>query len=84
MKLFGLAAALLTSTGFIPQIIRGFKTKKLDDVSTVMLLIIIVGTICWTIYGFYINDRIVIAANAFTCATVLLLFAMKYFYAGRG
>ncbi|NQU17613.1 MAG: hypothetical protein HQ564_06050 [Candidatus Saganbacteria bacterium] len=83
MKIFGLIAATLTSTGFLPQIIRGFKTKKLDDVSTVMLIVIIAGTACWTIYGFFIGDLIVIIANAFTCATVILLLLMKYLYKGN-
>ena len=80
MKIFGLIAATLTSTGFIPQIIRGFKTRKLDDVSTVMLLVIIIGTACWTIYGLYIKDWIVVVANTFTCATVVLLLIMKYWF----
>lgn len=81
MKIFGLIAATLTSTGFLPQIVRGFKTKSLDDVSTAMLLVIIIGTACWTVYGFFIGDLIVILANAFTCCTVILLLAMKYYFA---
>ncbi|OGC22202.1 hypothetical protein A2291_01245 [candidate division WOR-1 bacterium RIFOXYB2_FULL_42_35] len=78
MKIVGLIAATLTSSGFLPQIIRGFKTKKLEDVSTLMLLVIIIGTACWTLYGFFIGDLIVVMANTFTCATVVLLLIMKY------
>lgn len=80
MKVFGLIAALLTSSGFIPQILRGFKTRKLDDVSIVMLIVIVFGTACWIVYGISIGDRIIIGANGFTCFTVLLLLLMKYLY----
>lgn len=80
MKIFGLVAAALTSSGFIPQLIRAVKTKKLDDISTIMLLIVIAGTACWIIYGVFINDIIIVAANSFTCTTVILLLWLKYYY----
>ena len=33
VEILGLTAGAVTSMGFIPQLIRGYRTKKLDDVS---------------------------------------------------
>lgn len=76
----GWIAATCTSIGFIPQIIKGFKTKKLDDVSWGMLLITFTGITCWLFYGIVRNDAIIIAANVFTNSTLILLIFMKKLY----
>jgi len=83
-KTIGIFAALLTSTGFIPQIIKAFQTKQLKDLSLIMLLVIFFGTLLWVIYGISINDPIVIAANAFTCMLVAILLVTKKLYNGKG
>ena len=33
LELFGLIAGAVTSMGFLPQLVRGYRTKKLEDVS---------------------------------------------------
>ena len=42
--ILGLLAGAITSTGFIPQLVRGFRTKKLHDVSYFMPVALIAGT----------------------------------------
>lgn len=79
-KIIALMAAFLTSTGFIPQIIKGYQTKHVKDVSLVMLIFTAFGTFFWTIYGFYLADIIIIGANIFTCSSVLMLVFMKFIY----
>ena len=76
----GLSAAILTSSGFLPQIIKGIRTKKLDDVSTGMLLIWILGTALWFCYGWHLEDIIIMGANVFTCACGLAILFMKLSY----
>ena len=83
-KTIGIFAALLTSTGFIPQIIKAIKIKEMKDVSALMLFIIFLGTFLWTIYGLSIKDPIVIGANVLTCSTAGILLVMKKFYNGNG
>ncbi len=82
-KLIALTAACLTSVGFVPQIIKGIKTKKLDDVSTATLLITACGTTLWAIYGYHLGDPIIVGANIFTCSTVILLLAMQVIFRSR-
>ncbi len=79
-KVLGLLAAALTSTGFVPQIFKALKTKHVKDLSVTMLGLTAGGTGLWATYGFFLGDLIIIYANIFTCSTVLLLIAMKFYF----
>lgn len=81
-KIAGLLAALLTSMGFIPQIIKTFMLKETKDLSLIMLVIIATGTFLWIIYGWSIADPIVMGANFITCSTTVTLIMMKKIYNG--
>ena len=63
-KIVGIIAAVCTTSGFIPQIIRGMRTKRLDDISPVMYMLLIFGLSLWLSYGIHIEDMIIIVANA--------------------
>jgi MtN3 and saliva related transmembrane protein len=80
LELFGLIAGAVTSFGFIPQLIKGYKTKKLEDVSYYMPLILAIGMGLWIIYGILIEAFAVIAANIFamSCCVILILMKKKY------
>lgn len=78
--LIGVIAASLTSTGFIPQLIKGLKTKHLKDVSAASLVIMILGTTLWGFYGYHIGDRILIGANIFTSTTITIILFLKFHY----
>jgi MtN3 and saliva related transmembrane protein len=78
--LLGFAAGAITSFGFIPQLIRGYKTKRLDDVSYWMPLVLACGMFLWLIYGILRYDIAIIAANTFGVVCNLLLILMKKWY----
>ena len=79
-KIIGLIAAAFTSTAFLPQIIKGHKTKKMDDVSFIMLFVLIVGISCWIIYGIHLKDWIIILANTVGLSFIVLTLVMKLYY----
>lgn len=79
-ELLGLIAGAVTSLGFIPQLIRGYKTKKLEDVSYYMPAILAVGMSLWLIYGIVIIAFAVIIANAFGIFCCLTLISLKKKY----
>lgn len=81
----GTTAAILTSSGFIPQIIKGIRTKRMRDVSTGMMLIWIAGTVLWFLYGWHLGDKIIMGANIFTssCGVVILLLKYRYDKIGK-
>jgi len=76
-SIIGLSAAVLTSSGFIPQIVKGLRTRRLHDVSTGMLLIWILGTFLWFFYGWHLEDVIIMGANVFTCSCGIAILVMK-------
>ncbi len=73
----GWIAASCTSFGFLPQIAKGLKTKKLEDVSWGMLWVTFTGVTCWLLYGIVKSDIILIIANVFTDSTLVTLILMK-------
>ncbi len=79
-EMVGIAAAVCVSFGWIPQIIKGLQTKKLDDVSLLFVLIVTIGIFLWLLYGLHIQDRIIIAANAvaFCEGVTLVLLKIRY------
>lgn len=60
----GFVAGALTSTSFLPQIVKAWRTKQLADVSPVMCAVMIVGLTLWLAYGLARGDPVLIAANA--------------------
>ena len=76
----GLVAGAVTSMGFIPQLIRGYRTKELDDVSYFMPSILAIGMSLWFLYGFFVQQFPIIVANAFGIGCCIVLLAMKKIY----
>jgi MtN3 and saliva related transmembrane protein len=79
-ELLGLLAGAITSIGFIPQLIRGYRTKKLEDVSYFMPVVLTIGMALWFTYGFLKESLSILAANAFGmgCCIVLLILKKRY------
>ncbi len=78
--IIGIIAALLTTFGFVPQIIKIYKTKSAKDVSIMTLFQFSTGTFLWTLYGIYISDPIIIVANIITFITVIITVILYYRY----
>ena len=64
----------------LPQIIKGIKTKKTDDLSIWLILALIVGLTLWIIYGIGKNDIIIATGNTVSVSfnVVLLFLKIKY------
>jgi len=80
IELIGLIAAVITSIGFLPQLIRGYRTKKLEDISYFMPVVLAIGMTLWFTYGFLIESIAVMVANAFSISCSLVLIIMKKTY----
>ncbi len=70
-------AGALTSTGYIPQIIKGIRTRRLDDVSIIMPAVLGFGMFLWLIYGVARLDYAIIVANIVGAALTTTLVLMK-------
>ena len=76
----GFTAGAVTSVGFIPQLIKGYRTKKLNDISYWMPTVITFGMSLWLLYGIIRNDIAIIIANSFGVMCNVLLLIMKKHY----
>lgn len=77
IEIIGLVAAVLTTSSFIPQVIKTKKTKSVENLSLSMYLTMFTGVVLWLIYGLYINSVAVILANAVTAVLTLMLLNYK-------
>ncbi len=80
VEIIGLIAGIITSMGFLPQLFRGFKTKKLDDVSYFMPTVLSFGMSMWFVYGYLTNSIAVMIANTFGIVCCICLIIMKKIY----
>lgn len=80
VEIIGLIAAVLTTSAFLPQVYRTWKTKDVSGLSLPMLLLFFIGIVLWFVYGIYIESLSMILANAITIVSSFLLvyFKLKY------
>jgi len=78
--ILGLAAGFLTTVGFVPQIIKGYRTKHMGDVSMTMPLLLGLGMLLWLAYGVTLGNLPIVLWNAigFTLNMVLLFLKRRY------
>ncbi len=80
ITILGIVASVLILSGWVPQIVKGYKTKKLDDISKYLMSLVAMGAFLWILYGFEKDDIIIVGVNvAAICLTVTVL-AMKFRY----
>lgn len=62
-EIIGTLAGVFTTLGVLPQIIKAIKTKKVNDVSPMMFVVLCLGVGLWTVYGFLKMDWPIILTN---------------------
>jgi MtN3 and saliva related transmembrane protein len=81
VNLLGLVAGALTTSAFIPQLSKTWKSKCADDVSVSMLSIFCTGVLLWLLYGFWIHALPIILTNLATLVLASLILVLKIKYA---
>ena len=76
----GLIAGFLTTTAFIPQVLKIYRTKSGKDVSGRMFSILSAGIVLWLIYGILMRSVPLILTNAVTLVLSLAIIALKIRY----
>lgn len=65
-NVLGIIAGILTSASMVPQLVKVLKEKNVDDLSWVMLLVLISGVSLWVWYGIIKEEWPIILSNAFS------------------
>jgi MtN3 and saliva related transmembrane protein len=76
----GLGAAFCTTAAFLPQVIRTWRTRSTKDLSLGMFLVFTTGIALWLIYGLFMHDIPLIAANGITflLSGTILYFKLRH------
>lgn len=77
----GLAAGVLTTVAFVPQLLKIYATKSGRDVSMRTFLIFATGVALWLAYGLLIGSLPIVLANIVTLVLALTIIALKIRYA---
>ncbi len=80
ITIIGLFAAVLTTIALLPQLMRVWRTKSAKDISVGMFTLQCSSVSLWAIYGVFMNDLSIIAANSlvFVQAATMLFLKTKY------
>ena len=82
----GFAAAVCTTSAFVPQVLLVWRQRGAPGVSTGMYLMFIAGVAMWLLYGLALHSWPVVIANAFTLVLACAILGMKWYFerAARG
>ena len=80
LTILGTLAGILILSGWVEQIIKGYKTKSLKDVSKYLMILISAGAGLWLIYGLIVEDVFIIGTNLAAIALMMTVLIMKRRY----
>lgn len=83
MLALGIAAGVLTSISLMPQVAKMIKTKKAEQISPWMNIVLITGQILWIVYGIIKKDSPIIFTNAFSVMLSVFMLFLRRKYKGN-
>lgn len=78
LDLVGYAAAICSTTAFLPQAVKVIKTQDTRSLSLSMYVILTLGVALWLSYGIIKGDMPIIAANAVTLVFSAIILVIKF------
>lgn len=78
--ILGYAAGAVTAFTFLPQVVKTWKEKSAKDISLYMFLIAFLNEIMWLVYGFMIDNMVVILTNAVMLVMSGIMIGLKLKY----
>ncbi|SMO92669.1 MtN3 and saliva related transmembrane protein [Chryseobacterium rhizoplanae] len=80
VNVLGIIAGFLTSVSMIPQLVKVIKEKNVEDISLVMLLVLISGLSLWVWYGIKKDELPIILSNGFAVLVNVSLLICYFIY----
>lgn len=75
--IIGFVASIASVLGYVPQVMKSWKTHRVEDISVSMVLLLLFSLSGWLIYGFLKQDLPLIMTNIVSLNIVFLLFTAK-------
>ncbi|MFC1612979.1 SemiSWEET family sugar transporter [Patescibacteria group bacterium] len=79
-QIIGFLATLVGTSLMLPQVIQSIKTKKVDDISFVMLFLYFLNCLLWLIYGILIIALPLIICNFIALIISIIQLILKFKY----
>ncbi|TJZ51423.1 hypothetical protein FAZ15_20100 [Sphingobacterium olei] len=79
----GIVAGILTSISMVPQLIKVIKEKDVENISPMMITILLVGVSMWVVYGVILKEWPIILSNAFSVLVNATLLIFYFFFRKR-
>lgn len=79
-NVLGIIAGVLTSVSMIPQLVKVIREKDVEDISLLMLLILISGLSLWVWYGIIKEEWPIILSNSFAVLVNISLLLCYFMY----
>lgn len=80
LTVVGIMAGVLILSGWVQQIIKGYRTKSLRDVSYYLMTMIAAGAVLWLVYGIEVGDVYVVGTNIAAIVLMGVVISMKKRY----
>ncbi len=80
LTILGTLAGILILSGWVQQIMKGYQTKSLKDVSKYLMILISAGAALWLLYGFIVSDVFIIGTNLAAIVLMMTVLIMKKRY----
>lgn len=77
-EIIGFLAAILTTSAFVPQVIKVWKTKSSKGLSMTMYFVMFTGVVLWGFYGYLIGSSSVLTANIVTGFLQLIIIFLTF------
>lgn len=79
----GLIAGVITSVAMLPQLIKVIREKNVEDLSLVMVFVLIIGLSLWVWYGMLRKELPIILSNAFAVLVNIALLICYIIYSKK-
>ena len=77
IEIIGFIAAAFTTSAYIPQAYKIWKTKNTESISLIMYLVMFFGVSLWLVYGIGLNSPSLILANTLSLLVILMILYFK-------
>ena len=79
-EFLGTMGSIIVCLSSLPQIIKTFRTKKVNDISILYLIILMFGMVMMMGYSIFVYDPVFIFGNALSLISTILLIILWFRY----
>lgn len=80
IEIIGYLAAIIGTSLMLPQVVKTYKSKKVNDLSLGMLILYFLNCLLWLAYGIFIQAMPLIICNFVALLISIVQLAMKLKY----